>query len=243
MENEAVMNFLNRFIFTEIANYLRGLPEQLPGDPPRKVYNIIDEGLSLLPLPQIDKLMEIGRSKDVCTIVTLLNIAGLQHKPEFRTEGTKAFLDLFRHYIVLGVSRSDAEFLVNNVFGYRSGTRYLPVFDYKYVPDPIDPRKLQRKRIVVDYKATPFVEPRVTVESLVNISPANAQNGTTGYFYSPQAVSQFCTYSAEDYYTLCPYVQYLNEVDDSLDAAIDVNDPSLYEIRPFDAEERQTLEL
>ncbi|MDJ0590167.1 MAG: type IV secretion system DNA-binding domain-containing protein [Pleurocapsa sp. MO_226.B13] len=243
MENEAVMNFLNRFIFTEIANYLRGLPEQLPDDPPRKVYNIIDEGLSLLPLPQIDKLMEIGRSKDVCTIVTLLNIAGLQHKPEFRTEGTKAFLDLFRHYIVLGVSRSDAEFLVNNVFGYRSGTRYQPVYDYKYVPHPANPKKLQKQRIVVDYKATPFVEPRVTVEGLVNIPPANAHNGTTGYFYSPQAVSQFCTYTAEDYYTLCPYVQYLNEVDDSLDALIDVDDPSLYEIRPFDAEERCSLGL
>ena len=144
---------------------------------------------------------------------------------------------------MLGVGRSDAEFLVNSVFGYRSGTRYEPVYDYKYVPHPANPRKLQKQRIVVDYKATPFVEPRVPVESLVNISPANAHNGTTGYFYSPQAVSQFSTYSAEDYYTLCPYVQYLSEVDNSPDAPIDVNDPSLYEIRPFDTEERCSLGL
>lgn len=244
MDNEAVINFLNRFIFTEIANYLRGLPEQLPGDPPRKVYNIIDEGLSLLPLPQIDKLMEIGRSKDVCTIITLLNIAGLQHKPEFRTEGTRAFLDLFRHYVVLGVSRADAQFLVDNVFGYRSGTRYNPVFDYERVPDPTNPTRYHKKRVVVDYRATTFTgEPRVPVEDLVNIPPANAANGTTGYFYSPQAVSEFATYTADDYFTLCPYVKHLAEVDSEPDALIDASDPSLYELRPFDSSERQQLGL
>ncbi len=243
MENEAVVNFLNRFIFGEIANYLRALPEQLPGDPPRKVYNIIDEGLTLLPLPQIDKLMEIGRSKDVCTVVTLLNIAGLQHKAEFRLEGTKAFLDLFRHFIVLGVSRSDAQFLVDNVFGYRSGTRIEPVFEYQYQPDPANPNRIIRKRVLVDYRASSIVEPRVEVESLVNIPPANAKNGTTGYFYSPQAVSEFCTYRAEDYYALCPYVKNLAEEDRSADELIDVNNPELYELRPFSEEEKLDLGL
>lgn len=243
MQNEAVMNFLNRFIFSEIANYLRGLPERTKGDPPRKVFNIIDEGLTLLPLPQIDKLMEIGRSKDVCTIVTLLNIAGLQHKPEFRTEGTKAFLDLFRHYIVLGVSRSDAQFLVDSVFGYRSGTRYIPIFDYEYTYHPTNAQVLTRKRVVVNYEAVPFVEPRVPVEALVQIPPANAKNGTTGYFYSPQEISEVCTYTAEDYYTLSPFVRYLDEIDDAKDAMIDVNDSALYEIRSFSVEERLQLGL
>ena len=164
-------------------------------------------------------------------------------KPEFGFEGTKALLDLFRHYMVLGVNRSDAEFLVQNVFGYISGTRYVPSFEYQQYRDPIHPNRVRQKRVVVGYEPTPFVEPRVEIDRLVNIPPVNAQNGTTCYLYSPTHVAEFCTYTAADYYTLCPYARYLDEVDTAPDVLIDTNEPSLYQIRPFSAEERQQLEL
>lgn len=253
MEDEVVVNFLNRFIFEEIANYLRGLPERKKGDPERKVFNIIDEGLTILPLPQIDKLMEIGRSKDVSTVVTLLDIAGLQKKPEFGLEGTKAFLNLFRHFAVLGCTRNDAQFLVDNVFGYVEGTRYIPECEYVYEYAPVDPEDLnpprfqderevlKKTRVVTGYRAEPFCEPRVPIESLVQIPPANRKNGMTGYFYSPNQYSEFSTYTAEDYEALFPYQDAIAEEDEECDRPIDPNDPYLCQIKPWSEEERKRL--
>jgi hypothetical protein len=253
MQDEIVVSFLNRFIFEEIANYLRGLPERKPGDPERKVFNIIDEALTILPLPQIDKLMEIGRSKDVSTVVTLLDIAGLQKKPEFGLEGTKAFLNLFRHYAVLGCTRNDAQFLVDNVFGYVEGTRFIPECDYEYEYAPIDPDDLNpprfqderevinKTRVVTGYRAIPFCEPRVPIESLVQIPPANKKNGMTGYFYSPNQYSEFSTYTAKDYQALFPYLDAIGKEDEECDQLIDSNDPYLCQIKPWSEKERKQL--
>lgn len=251
MEDEVIVNFLNRFIFEEIANYLRGLPEQKKGAPPRKVFNIIDEGLTILPLPQIDKLMEIGRSKDVSTVVTLLDIAGLQRKPEFGLEGTKAFLNLFRHFAVLGCTRSDAQFLVDNVFGYVEGTRFIPEWEYAYQYAPTDPENpprfqderqvISKTKVITGYRAETFCEPRVPIESLVQIRPANRKNGMTGYFYSPNQYSEFSTYRAEDYEALFPYLNAIDSEDDKCDRLIDPNDPYLCQIEPWSEEERKML--
>lgn len=253
MQDEIVVSFLNRFIFEEIANYLRGLPERKKGEPERKVFNIIDEALTILPLPQIDKLMEIGRSKDVSTVVTLLDIAGLQRKPEFGLEGTKAFLNLFRHFAVLGCTRNDAQFLVDNVFGYVEGNRYIPECDYEYEYVPVDPDDLnpprypdereifKKTRVVTGYRAVPFLEPRVPIESLVQIPPANRKNGMTGYFFSPNQYSGFSTYTAEDYEALFPYLEVIDAEEEKCDRLIDANDPYLCQIEPWSGEERTVL--
>lgn len=200
--------------------------------------------------------MEIGRSKDVSTVLTVLDIAGLQKKPEFGVIGATAFFNLFRHYVVLGCARSDAEFLVENVFGYRLGTRFIPQFDYEYefrhsstyeagnLPRYPDEREVTKTtKVVTDYQAIAFREPRVPIESLVQIPPANRKNGTTGYFFSPNEYSDFSTYTAKDYQTLFPYCKVLEEGTHEGDSFIDLNNPYLCQIESWSKEERAELGL
>lgn len=245
---------LNRFILESLTNHctmLGNTPEERDFD---TTYFIIDEGLMVLPVPGLSKLMDVGRAKGVCVFLTLLNLS--KAKDILGENELSSTLSYFKSLAVLGVSIEDANFLCQRKIGEHTVTYTEPIVEYCYTYEVTltdedgnisystiisnqtiartDHRLINKERKIIGTSKEEKRELLVQPEDLGRIPPPS-KKGATMFFYREDQLAQKALVTLKMLQKGCP--------DSSKSRltpipTIDKTNPEYFEIEPWTESER-----
>lgn len=216
---------INQMMFKFIASGLKSLPDNSE----RRVWIYIDELAAVSPLPELESILSLGRSKSICTVLATQNLHALMRI--LGREKTMEILGLCRHKAILGVDNETANIL----------SQYFS--DYEYIesrhsnswsdgPQGITvssgvQENLANRRTIIAQQLTD-----------ANFPSPGPGNGLSAFFVAPGKGIHFHTYPWGEIQEMrlerLGYPIAYERIDD--------DDPTA-SIRPWDDDERQTLEL
>jgi hypothetical protein len=162
---------VNALLFTVIAARLK----QLPDDPERRVWLYIDELIATGKLVAFEPLLQLGRSKAVCMVSSVLNIASFNE--EFGENIAKSIWALSRHKAFFPMDSGSAKYVSEAIGNYEC-------IQTTYTPQPEGNGQTPRSS-GLSYKRTerPTLLPQELDER--NLPLAGPAHGLTGYFVLP----------------------------------------------------------
>lgn len=175
---------INALLFASIAARLK----QLPDDPERRVWLYIDELIATGKLVAFEQLLQLGRSKSVCMVSSVLNMASFIE--EFGENIAKSIWGLSRHKALFPMDSDSAKY-ISEVIGKHEviQTTYTP-----QVPNPDNPPSSSG----VSYQRTErlTILPQELDERELPVP--GPKNGLSGYFSLPGEGIHYHTYSWQE---------------------------------------------
>lgn len=173
---------INRLLFTFIAACLK----QMPDDPERRVWLFIDELIATGKLVAFEELLQLGRSKSVCMVSSVLNISSFTK--EFGEHTAKSILGLSRHKALFPMDSESAQYMSKCIGEHEEiGMSYSP----RTMSLPGE--GLQSASITYRREKRVTVLPQELDDR--NLPQPGPRNGLTGYFILPGEGVHCHTYS------------------------------------------------
>ncbi|WP_017299790.1 type IV secretion system DNA-binding domain-containing protein [Nodosilinea nodulosa] len=175
---------INALLFSSIAARLK----QLPDDPERRVWLYIDELIATGKLVAFEQLLQLGRSKSVCMVSSVLNMASFVE--EFGENIAKSIWGLSRHKAMFPMDSDSAKYISDAIGKHEViQTTYTP-----QVPNPDKPPSISG----VSYQRTErtTILPQELDERELPVP--GPKNGLSGYFSLPGEGIHYHTYSWQE---------------------------------------------
>lgn len=175
---------INALLFSSIAARLK----QLPDDPDRRVWLFIDELIATGKLVAFEQLLQLGRSKSVCMVSSVLNMASFVE--EFGENIAKSIWALSRHKALFPMDSDSAKYISEAIGKHEViQTTYTP-----QVPNPDKPPSSSG----VSYQRTErlTILPQELDERELPVP--GLKNGLRGYFSLPGEGIHHHTYSWQE---------------------------------------------
>ncbi|MBE9117256.1 type IV secretion system DNA-binding domain-containing protein [Lusitaniella coriacea LEGE 07157] len=216
---------INQLLFRFIASGLKSLPD----DPERRVWMFIDELAAISPLPELENLLALGRSKSLGTVLSTQNLPALVRI--LGREKTFEIFGLCARKAIMGVDPETAKLL----------SEYFS--DYEYVETTYNasvsygPQGTSTTEGTQDKRGT---RRTVTAQQFMDMNfPApGPENGLSAFFTAPGEGIHFHRYEWEEIQQM--RVQRVDSV--TAYERIDDDDPTT-KLLPWSDEEREALGL
>ena len=183
-EYQEVIRRINGLLFTFIAARLK----QLPDEPERRVWLYVDELIATGKLVAFEQLLQLGRSKSVCMVSSVLNIASFVE--EFGENVAKSIWALSRHRALFPMDGESAKFVSEAIGKYELiEATYTP-----RVPVPGEPPRDSGLTYRRGERAT--ILPQELDDQ--NLPQPGPLNGLTGFFSLPGGGVHRHTFSWEE---------------------------------------------
>ncbi|MBD2231487.1 type IV secretion system DNA-binding domain-containing protein [Phormidium tenue] len=175
---------INASLFSSIAARLK----QLPDDPERRVWLYIDELIATGKLVALEKLLQLGRSKSVCMVSSVLNMASFVE--EFGENIAKSIWGLSRHKAMFPMDSDSAKYISDAIGKHEviqtTYTPQVPNSDNPPSSSGVSYQRTERTTILpqeLDERELPVPGPK---------------NGLSGYFSLPEEGIHYHTYSWQE---------------------------------------------
>lgn len=171
---------INALLFSSIATRLK----QLPDDPDRRVWLFVDELIATGKLVAFEQLLQLGRSKSVCMVSSVLNMASFVE--EFGENIAKSIWALSRHKALFPMDSDSAKYISEAIGKHE-------VIQTTYTPQVPNPDKLPSSS-GVSYQRTErsTILPQELDERELPLP--GRKNGLSGYFSLPGEGIHYHTY-------------------------------------------------
>lgn len=232
--NHLIMRFLGAYLQNLTDVDLRENVEKH-----RRIWMVIDELFLMSPLPQLENILTISRSKGVCIALAAQNTEGLINK--LGKEGFEIIWGLCKWKAILGVSEATAKF-ISELIGDHEW--WKPSYSWGRTTSKDGVSVTESSSESPEYRKT--VLPQELME--YNNLPCNPEHGLGGYFLVPYQGIHKHRYTWDEIQAWrvkrVDYVSAYQQRDDYV-PPYDKNDLDIYmnTLKPWSNEERKALGL
>jgi Type IV secretion-system coupling protein DNA-binding domain len=216
---------INQVFFRFIASGLKSLPD----DPERRVWMFVDELAAISPIPELENLLALGRSKSICTFLSTQNLPALMRI--LRREKTYEIFGLCGRKAFMGVDPETARLI----------SEYLSDYEYVDLSDSYSvSSNSQGSSTTASTQHKIGTRRTVMAQELMdsNFPPPGPQNGLSAFFVAPGEGIHFHRYEWDDIQSM--RVQRVDCV--TAYERINDDDPTAT-LRPWSEEEREAFGL
>lgn len=181
---------INALLFSSIAARLK----QLPDDPDRRVWLFIDELIATGKLVAFEQMLQLGRSKSVCMVSSVLNMASFVE--EFGENIAKSIWGLSRHKALFPMDSDSAKYISEAIGKHEviqtTYTPQVPNADKPPSSSGVSYKRTERSTLLpqeLDERELPLPGPK---------------NGLSGYFSLPGEGIHYHTYRWQEIEAMRP---------------------------------------